>query len=120
MAFEVLFCAACCLPQRVTRQVISAAALLPGAGGQQPLVDMGQRFVVMRCLQAMCESGQLLVDLCWRSCAWHRAARLQTLLRRHMLTRLRSGSWWGWGVACFCFLLQVRAAVRIMWARVPM
>ena len=24
---------------------------------------MGQRFVVMRCLQAMCESGQLLVDL---------------------------------------------------------
>eukprot|EP00891_Asterochloris_glomerata_P002829 jgi/Astpho2/2829/e_gw1.00050.8.1_t len=26
-------------------------------------VDMGQRFVVMRCLQAMCESGQLLVDL---------------------------------------------------------
>ncbi len=63
MALAVLFCAACCLPQRVPSQVISAAVLLPDSGGQPAPVDMGQRFVVMRCLQAMCESGQLLVDL---------------------------------------------------------
>ena len=33
------------------------------AGSAPPQVDMAQRFVVIRCLRAQCESGQLLVDL---------------------------------------------------------
>ena len=33
------------------------------AGSAPPQVDMTQRFVVIRCLRAQCESGQLLVDL---------------------------------------------------------
>ena len=33
------------------------------AGAAPPQVDMAQRFVVIRCLRAQCESGQLLVDL---------------------------------------------------------
>ncbi|KAL0026445.1 hypothetical protein WJX79_010345 [Trebouxia sp. C0005] len=32
-------------------------------GSAPPQVDMAQRFVVIRCLRAQCESGQLLVDL---------------------------------------------------------
>ena len=38
---------------------------VPGtaAGAPPPQVDMAQRFVVIRCLRAQCESGQLLVDL---------------------------------------------------------
>ena len=37
--------------------------LRAGAGGQPPAVDLGQRLVVLRCLEAQCGDGQLLVDL---------------------------------------------------------
>lgn len=47
---------------------ISATCILKcntatAAGSAPPQVDMAQRFVVIRCLRAQCESGQLLVDL---------------------------------------------------------
>lgn len=38
-------------------------SLCAAAGSAAPQVDMAQRFVVIRCLRAQCESGQLLVDL---------------------------------------------------------
>ena len=34
-----------------------------GAGAPPPAVDLGQRLVVLRCLEAQCGDGQLLVDL---------------------------------------------------------
>lgn len=42
----------------MVRHLVAAAA-----GTAPPQVDMAQRFVVIRCLRAQCESGQLLVDL---------------------------------------------------------
>ena len=41
----------------------AAATPHAGAGGQAPAVDLGQRLVVLRCLEAQCGDGQLLVDL---------------------------------------------------------
>lgn len=45
-------------PKHILKVNVDAAA-----GAAPPQVDMAQRFVVIRCLRAQCESGQLLVDL---------------------------------------------------------
>ena len=59
-AVQLLASAICelCDPDRGPRTLRCA-----GAGGPPPAVDLGQRLVVLRCLEAQCGDGQLLVDL---------------------------------------------------------